>query len=300
MWWRFDIHISWWELIKRTARETIDDGCLDLAAQLAYYFVLALFPTLIFLVALASFFPVAEVTDDVVRGMSGFTPPDVIQVITDQMRRLSQAGNGGLLTLGVFGALWSSSAAVAGLITALNQAYDVPEGRAWWKVRIIAILLTIALAFFLLISSTLIIAGPAIAERLASTFGIASVVVWTWQILQWPVALIFVMTGVSLVYYFGPDVEQEWVWITPGALLATLLWLGVSFGFRVYVNSFGNYNETYGALGAMIVLLLWLYLSGFAILVGAELNAEIEHSSPHGKAPGEKYPGQRPHGEATR
>jgi membrane protein len=285
--------ISWWELIKRTAKETWDDDCLGLAAQLAYYFILALFPALLFLLALASFFPIERVTDEVMRGLGNVAPPDVVKLITEQMRRISDSDQGGLLTLGILGALWSSSSALVGLISALNTAYDIREGRAWWKVRLLAVGLTIALAIFLLISSTLVLAGPEIASKLANVFGLGAAFTWTWNILQWPFAVALVITALELVYYFGPDAEQDWVWITPGAALATVLWLGISLGFRAYLQYAGDFNATYGTIGGMIVLLLWLYLSGFAILVGAEMNAEIEHASPYGKDPGEKVPGEK-------
>jgi membrane protein len=276
----FRISISWWELIKRTAKETWDDDCLGLAAQLAYYFILALFPALLFLLALASFFPIDRVTDEVMRGLQTVAPPDVVRLITEQMRRISESDQGGLLTLGILGALWSSSSALVGLISALNTAYDIREGRSWWKVRLIAVGLTIALAIFLLISSTLVIAGPEIASKLADMFGLGAAFTWTWNILQWPFALMLVITALALVYHYGPDIRQDWVWISPGAALATLLWLGISLGFRAYVQFAGDYNATYGTIGGVIVLLLWLYFSGFAILVGAELNAEIEVATP--------------------
>jgi membrane protein len=289
----FRTEIGWWELFKRTAKETYEDDCLGLAAQLAYYFILALFPALLFLLALASFFPIDKVTDEVMRGLSRVAPPDVVQLITEQMRRISQSEQGGLLTLGILGALWSSSSAIVGLISALNSAYDIKEGRSWWKVRLLAIGLTVALAIFLLISSTLVLAGPEIARKLADIFRLGAAFTWTWNILQWPFAVALVVSALALVYYYGPDAEQDWVWITPGAALATVLWLLISLGFRLYLQYAGDYNATYGTIGGVIILLLWLYFSGFAILVGAEMNAEIEHASPHGKDPGEKVPGER-------
>jgi membrane protein len=179
------------------------------------------------------------------------------------------------------------------LIGALNRAYDIEESRQWWKVRLTAIGLTLALALMVLISFSLVVAGPAVAERLAASFGLGAAFEWSWKILQWPLAFFLVTTALGLVYYFAPDADQEWVWITPGAVVATLLWFVVSLAFKVYVTNFTNYNVTYGAVGAVIVLMLWFYISGLAMLIGAELNAEIEHASPYGKEPGEKVPGQR-------
>ena len=289
----FDIPLSWGELLKRTAKETSEDDCLGLAAQLAYYFFLALFPAVLFVLALASFFPLTNVIDDVVQVLRPIAPADVLGFLEEQLRRISNADSGGILTIGILGALWSSSAAVVAIVGSLNRAYDIEEGRPWWKVRLTAIGLTVALAVLALTSFTLIVAGPTLADRLASSFGFGAVFEWTWKILQWPLAFVLVSSAVGLVYYFAPDAEQDWVWITPGAVVGTLLWVIVSLLFKVYVANFANYNATYGAVGGVIVLLLWFYISGLAILVGAELNAEIEHASPHGKDPGEKVPGQK-------
>jgi membrane protein len=289
----FDIPLSWGELLKRTAKETNEDDCFGLAAQLAYYFFLALFPTVLFALALASFFPLSNFIDDVVRALRPIAPPDMLGFLDEQLRRISNTDRGGILTIGILGALWSSSAAVVAIVGSLNRAYDIEEGRPWWQVRLTAIGLTIALAVLVLSSFTLILVGPTIAEHLASAFGLGVVFEWTWKILQWPLAFLLVSTAVGLVYYFAPDAEQDWAWITPGAVIGTALWILVSLGFRFYVANFADYNATYGSVGGVIVLLLWFYISGLAILVGAELNAEIEHASPHGKDPGEKVPGQK-------
>jgi membrane protein len=289
----FDIPVSWAELLRRTAKETSDDDCLGLAAQLAYYFFLALFPAVLFILALASFFPLTNFIDDVVRTLRPIAPPDVLGFLEEQLKRISNTDSGGILTIGILGAIWSSSAAVVAIIGSLNRAYDIEEGRPWWKVRLTAIGLTVALALLVLSSFTLIVVGPTIAAHLASTFGFGAMFEWTWKILQWPLAFFLVSTAVGLVYYFAPDAEQDWAWITPGALIGTLLWVLVSLAFKFYVANFADYNATYGAVGAVIVLLLWFYVSGLAILVGAELNAEIEHASPHGKDPGEKVPGEK-------
>jgi membrane protein len=289
----FDIPLSWGELLKRTAKEASEDDCLGLAAQLAYYFFLALFPAFLFILAIASFFPLTNFIDDVVRVLRPIAPAEILTFFEDQLRRLSNADSGGILTIGILGAIWSSSAALVAIIGSLNRAYDIEEGRPWWKVRLTAIGLTLALALLMLISFSLIVAGPTVAERLASSFGFGPVFEWTWKIVQWPFAFLLVSTAVGLVYYFAPDAEQDWVWITPGAVVGTLLWVIVSLAFKLYVANFADYNATYGAVGGIIVLLLWFYISGLAILVGAEMNAEIEHASPWGKAPGEKVPGQK-------
>jgi membrane protein len=289
----FDSTLGWGEVLKRTIKDTQADNGLGLAAQLAYYFFLALFPALLFLIALAGVFASEELVTRVVNMMSGTVPPDVINIIREQLFSLAQGGQGGIMTFGVVAALWSSSAAMVALIDSLNRAYDVEDGRPWWKKRLTAILLTTGVAVFILASFALVVAGPQLADSIAGRFGLGGAFEWGWKILQWPLVFVLVASAFGLIYYFAPDVEQDFVWITPGSLFATLLWLVGSLGFRVYVVNFGSYNETYGLVGGVMVLMLWLYLSGLAIIVGAEMNAEIEHASPHGKDVGEKRPGER-------
>jgi membrane protein len=204
------------------------------------------------------------------------------------MRRLANNENGGLLTFGVAGALWSSSAALVSIVGALNRAYDIDEGRPWWKVRLVSIGLTLGVALIVLVALSLVLVGPTLADKLGQTTGWGTPFEWTWLILQWPLVFALVASGIGLIYYFGPDAEQDWAWITPGAVAATMLWLLISLLFKVYVANFTDYEGSYGAVGGVIVLMLWFYVSGIAILTGAELNAEIEHASPYGKAPGQK------------
>ncbi len=282
------VPISWSELIRRTVKDAIEDDCFGLAAQLAYYFFLSLFPAILFLLALASFFPLQNLTDDISRVLGPFVSTEVLELIRDQMVRLAQQKSGGLLTFGVLAALWSTSAATVSIVGALNRAYDIEESRPWWKVRLIAIALTLGVAVFVLIGLTLVLAGPALADYLARVTGWGAPFQWAWLVLQWPLVLGLISVAIALVYYFGPDAEQDWVWVSPGAIAATVLWVVVSLAFKFYIAHFTNYNATYGAVGGVIVLLLWFYVSGLALLFGAELNAEIEHASPYGKGPGQK------------
>ena len=290
----FRVPLSWWQIARRTFDEAFfKDNCLGMAAQLAYYFFFALFPALLVVGVVAS--PFSD-DRDFVRNMflllGGFIPEDGIAIIIEQLQRIQSGQAAGLFTVGMLTALWSSSAAMTAIIDTLNNAYDVEEGRPWWKVRLTAIALTVGLATFIVVSFLLVLAGPTVAERLNHWFGLGEGFEWTWKILQWPVVVALVSTGIALVYYFAPDVEQDWVWLTPGSVLATALWLGASLGFKFYVGALGSY-ESYGIVGSVMVLMLWFYISGLVLLIGAELNAEIEHASPYGKDEGEKVPGQK-------
>ncbi len=264
-----------------------------MAAQLAYYFFFSLFPALLFLIALASYFPITTLMDEVVGTLRQFAPPEFLTIVTDQMRKISGDEQGGLLTLGILTALWSSSTAMTAIIDTVNHAYGVEEGRSWWKVRLIAIALTIGGAIFVLASFALVIIGPQLAAPLADALGLGTALEWTWRILEWPLAWALASIGIALVYYFAPDVDQEWTWLAPGTVFATVLWLAASLGFRYYVMNVTHYTETYGALGGAMVLLLWFYLSGFVLLIGAVMNAKIEHAAPIGKNLGEKVEGQK-------
>jgi membrane protein len=288
----FDIPIGWGELFKRTLKEFNDDNCLGLAAQLSYYFLLALVPAIVFLVALASFVPAASI-DQLIATARPLLPGDMVGLLEGLLENVRENQSGGLLTFGLLMALWSSSAAVVGVIVAMNRVYDIEEGRAWWKQRLVAIALTIALAVFVLLAFGLVLLGPWLADWMADHFGFGAAFAWTWKVLQWPLIFALVALGLALLNYFAPDAEQDWAWITPGAVLATALWLLASLGFRIYVTNFADYNQTYGSLGGVIILMLWFYISSIAVLLGAEMNAEIEHASPHGKDAGEKVPGQK-------
>jgi membrane protein len=266
------------EIIQRTIAEIGDDHCVGLAAQLAFYFFLALFPALLFLVALIAYLPLENALTELIAALGVVAPGEALALLQRQLDEIMRDGHGGLLTLGIVGALWSSSAAMVAIIDALNHAYDITEWRSWWRRRLVAILLTIALALFIVASLTLILAGPEVVSWAAARFGLADEFVLAWSLVRWPLIILFVMLGVDLVYYFAPNTKARWVWLTPGSALATALWIASSFAFKFYVANFGNFNATYGAIGGVVVILLWFYVSGFAILIGAELNGVIEHA----------------------
>ncbi|HEY6166919.1 MAG TPA: YihY/virulence factor BrkB family protein [Verrucomicrobiae bacterium] len=274
-------------------KEAMADNIFGMSAQLAYYFFFALFPALLLLIAMAGYLPEQTLIDQMFKAMGGFAPPAALSIITEQISKITMAKPSGLLTFGIAAAIWSCSSAMSAIINTLNAAYDIDEGRPWWKVQLTAVLLTVGVALFILISFALVIVGPTIATRLAVSMHLGPVFEWTWKILQWPVVFGLVSGGVAIVYYYAPDAEQDWVWLTPGSIFATTLWLIASLAFKYYVVNITDYAATYGAIGGVMVLMLWFYISGAVILMGAEMNAEIEHASPYGKEQGEKVPGQK-------
>jgi membrane protein len=274
-WIDFRLPISWFELAKRTVKEVLEDDCLGLSAQLAYYFFLALFPALLAVVAIASYLP-GETIAGLIAQAQAVLPGEVTQILRDQLSKIGEQGDADLLTLGFLGALWSSSAAVVAIVGAMNTAYDVEETRPWWKVRLIAIGLTLGLAVFILGAFAILVAGQPIVEWLAGPA--AGWVGPIYAVLQWPVAFVLIVFAMAWAQDVAPNVDLPWTLLTPGSLVATSLWLAISAGFKFYVANFANYTETYGAIGGVIVLLLWFYLTGLAILVGAEMNSEIAHA----------------------
>jgi membrane protein len=274
-----DVREPWTRIIKRTLQEVDSDNCLGMAAELAFYFLLALFPALLFLVALIGYIPMDDAMAEVAGALRTVAPEDIVRLFGEQLDQIAEGGHPGLLTLGVLGALWSSSAAMAAIIGALNQAYNVNEWRPWWKRRLLAIVLTTGLAVFTLIALTLVFIGPDLAARIAAWFGLTPAVVFVWGIIRWPVMFFCIVLGMDLVYHFAPNRKSRWAWITPGSLLATALWIASSFGSRFYVANVIDYNATYGTIGGVIVTMLWFYVCGFALLIGAELNSVIEQSS---------------------
>src|SRR5262249_45504534 len=224
----FRIPLTWNDLLKRTYAARLADTCLGLAAQLSYYFFLALFPALLFLVALASFFPIANLMDEITAALARVAPYEALKLIQDQVVKISQDKNGGLLTIGMIGTIWSTSSGVTAIIDTLNQAYDIQEGRPWWKVRVISLVLTISLATFVVLAFGLVLVGPTLAEKVAAWVHLGAVFKWTWLILQWPVVFGLVALAIALIYYFAPDAEQDFAWITPGSVFATILWVLIS------------------------------------------------------------------------
>ena len=274
------IPLRWPQILWRTLAKIDEDDCMGLAAQLAFYFFLSLFPALLFLVALIGYLPLEDTLARMLTRLGSVAPGEVVTLLRAQLEELVLGSHGGLLTLGIAGAIWSSSAAMLSLINALNHAYDVEERRSWWKQRLVAILLTIAGAVFIVLSLVLVLAGPGAAAWVAGWFHLAPVFALVWAVARWPLMLSLIVFAIDLVYRFGPNRRGGWAWVTPGALLATGLWILSSFAFKFYVANMAQFNATYGAIGGVVVVLLWCYVSGLAILVGAELNGVIEQAAP--------------------
>ena len=271
--------LNWKELAKRVWAEVSEDDIFGRSAQLSYYFLLALFPLLLFITAVLGQFADAgsELRENLLSLLGSVVPQEAGDLIHETIEKVEEGSGGGKISFGILATLWAASNGMTAICQTLNVAYEVEETRAWWKVRLISLGLTVALAVLVLSALTLMLFGGHIAEYVAASFSFGQVFTWAWKIVQWPVVLIFVLAAFGLIYYLAPDVrDRRWHWVSPGATVAVALWLVVSFGFRTYLGYFNSYNATYGSLGAVIILMLWFYFTGAAILVGGEVNSEIE------------------------
>jgi len=280
--------VGFMEVAQRTYDKVLTDDCLGRAAQLAYYFLFALFPFLLFLVTLLGYIPVPDLLDHIMSLLAHALPREALTLVQDNVHSLVTQPRGGLLSFGIIAALWTSSSAITAIMAGLNRAYGVEENRPWWKVRITALLLTLGSSLFVIAATVLLIFGPQLGTWLAASVGLGDVFAAAWNVARWVIILGCLIVALAALYYFAPDVQQQWRWITPGSVCAVIGWILASLGFAYYVNNFGSYNATYGSIGAVIVLLTWMYATGFFILVGGELNSEIEHVALSGKNPGER------------
>jgi len=274
------------------------DDVLNRAAILSFYFLLALFPLLLFLIALLGSFADSgtELRHNLLTYLRAIVPVSASDLINTTVEEISQKSSGGKLSFGLVTSLWFASSGMGAIIEGLNVAYDVKETRAWWKRTLLAILLTIALAVLIITALALMFYGSRIAEGIANHYGFGAAFAAVWTVLRWLFVLVFVFLAFQLIYYFAPDLhEQQLRWLTPGAAVGVILWLLVSFLFGSYLNFYNTYSVVYGSLGAVIILLLWFYLTGVTILIGGEVNAIIEQAAaragdPEAKAAGEKAP----------
>ena len=272
---------------KCAVKEFLNDDMPTYASALAYQAIFSLFPFLLFLIALIGFLQLPQFFDWLQGQAFTLLPVQARDEVLPIIHQLQQQ-KAGLLSAGILVALWSASAGVRSTMHALNAAYDVKEGRPAWKTVSLSVLYTIGLAVLLLLIAGLMVTGPEVMRWLAGKIGLEQffVTAWTWA--RWPVAVTLMVLVVALIYYVAPDVEQRFRFITPGSLLAVLFWIIASLGFGFYLRNFANYNAMYGSIGAVIILLLYFYLSSAVLLFGAELNAVIEHQHPEGKNPGQK------------
>ena len=269
---------SWKEIVKRTIREFKEDDLTLLAAALTYYGVLAIFPALLVLVSILGLLG-ASTTQPLIDNLASLTPGAARDVVTSAIRNLQRAsGAAGLaFVFGILAALWSASGYVGGFIKASNIIYEVEEGRPFWKLRPLQIAVTVVLVLVAAgISISIVVTGP-LAQKVGGVIGLGDTAVTVWNIAKWPVIALLVSQVIAFLYWIAPNVRQPgYRWVSPGGIFAVVLWVIASAAFAFYVSNFASYNKTYGSLAAVIIFLVWLWITNVVILLGAEMNAEIE------------------------
>ena len=255
----------------------IQDDMATYAAALSYQVFFSLFPFILFLVALLGSLRIPGLFDWLLNQARGVLPEQAAEVVEQSVGQIRGQASGGVISFGIVVALWSASAAVRMTTNALNNAYDVEEERPVWKRYPLSIIYTVLLAVIIIMAVTLMLIGPQVIEWLAQQIGLGSVFVALWSWLRIPVVVLLLMVVVALIYYQLPNLEQPLRFITPGAVLAVMVWIATSFGFSYYVKTFANYSAIYGSLGAIIVLLFYFFISAGVLLFGAEVNAKIYH-----------------------
>lgn len=274
--------VSLRDVVVNAYNDIMNNHTMALAAGLSYYFVVSLFPFLILLAALLAYLPIPNLFDQILGVMSRVVPPDSMRLVHKVIGTVV-APHGKLLTFGIVGTLWAASGGFNSLIEALNVAYDVPETRPMWKTRLLSLGLTFVIGALLTVALTVMIFGPKIGEWGANLVSLGSTFLYVWPYIKWSISIAFTVLAIELVFWWAPNVKQRFWATLPGAIIGVVFWIGSSYGLGVYFQRFANYNKTYGILGAAIALMVWLYWSWFAILVGAEINSELVKAGGRGR-----------------
>src|SRR6266496_3211321 len=259
----------------RTYADVVEGHAMQMAAALSYYFVLSLFPALIFLSAVVAYLPVPDLFNQALALMARFLPPDSMGLVRRVLADVISPNKGAFLSFGILGTLWAASGGFAAAMDALNVAYEVKDDRPFWKTRPLAVGLAFMTGAFSLVALSVMIVGPRFGDWLAGRVHLSNLFILLWPYIHWTIAVGFAILAVEALYFLAPNVKQRFLATLPGAVLAVGCWIGLSYLLGIYFRSFANLNKTYGTLGAAVALMVWLYWTGFAMLVGAELNAEL-------------------------
>jgi membrane protein len=288
------MHLRKWANVFRNAVVDADrNHTMAFAAALSYYFVLSLFPALIALSAVVGFLPVPDLFSQILALMARFVPADSMGVVRQIAHDVISPHRGALLSFGLIGTLWTASSGFAGMIEALNVAYNVPETRPYWKTRGLAVLMTILIGWLLLVALAVMLVGPKFGEWLAGVMHLSMFWARIWPVVRWMVSGAFIVLAVEAMYFLAPNVKQRFTHTVSGAVFAVVSWLTLSSALGIYFQRFANFNRTYGALGGAIALMTWLYWSSFAILIGAEINSEVLQINGDGTLPLKQAPPEK-------
>ena len=278
------------DAVWRTVEAVPTKHTLQMAAALSYYFVISLFPAFLLVSAIVAYLPGARPFDQVLSLMTGFVPHDSLDLLQKVLATVVTPNRSTLLSFGVLGTLWTASGGFAAAIEALDIAYEVEEARPFWVTRPLAVGLTLLVGALLLIALVVMIVGPQFGAWLASRTSLSWLYAAAWPYIHWTIAVLFTVLAVEALYFLAPNVRQRFWTTLPGAVLAVGCWIGLSYALGIYFRSFANFNKTYGTMGAVIALMVWLYWTSFFMLVGAELNCQLSKETSKGKIKQDEKP----------
>jgi membrane protein len=262
-----------WRFTQRVTAGVFEHQSTGSAAMIAYFLLFATFPFLLTLASLLAFLPIPNLMEWLLRLLGEVVPSAAVDLMRNSVERLVTRQRSGLLSLGIVVSVWAAANAVEAFMQALNRVYGLREHRPFWKTRGIAILLAVGVSLFTVLGLLALWFGARVSHWWAGRGGLGPLPVQVWDFARWPLVLLLLIGAIDQLYFIGPAVRQRWRWVTPGAVVAVLGWVAASLGFSAYVRHFGSYNATYGSIGAVIILLTWMYLTAFFALLGAEINA---------------------------
>lgn len=285
--------VSMRQFLRELLREIQEDDIFNGAAALGFFLTLAIFPAMVFVMAMIPYLPIPRVDQAIMDLLRQALPASAAQMFAGVVEEVTSEQRGGLLSLGFLGTLWATSSGMYAVMQQLNISYDVRETRGFLRARAIAIAMSLLFTVLVLTAFSLIVLGGQIQDWLDARYAIGTPLLVTFATLRWLIVLGGLLLGYALIYFLAPDVRQRFVYITPGSLIGVAMLVVASLGFAWYAQNLGNYAATYGSVGAVIVLMLWLYIAGLSILLGSEINALVEHHARGGKDKGEHAPGEK-------
>jgi len=281
-------------------KEVNEDDIFNGAAALSYYLTLAIFPAIIFVMALLPYLPVAHIDQAIIGLLQQALPRDAAQMFLGVVQEVTGQQRGGLLSFGLVAALWATSSGAYAVMQQLNVTYDVTEARSFVKARLLAVGLSLLFAVLVIAGFAVIVVGGLVQDWLGQRYGLSDALLAFFAVFRWFIILVMLLLGFAMTYYLAPNVKQDFKFITPGSIAGVVVLMIASLGFAWYVQNFGDYSATYGSIGTVIVLMLWLYIAGLTLLLGSEINALVEHHSPDGKEKGERVEGEKERNPAVR
>jgi membrane protein len=291
--------VSLKQFLRDLYQEITDDNVFNGAAALGYYLMLAIFPAMILIMTIIPYLPIDRVDQAIMDLLGQALPEEAYGMVAGVVTEVTSDRRGGLLSFGLLATLWAASTGMYAIMQQLNITYDVKEARSFVRARATAIMLSLLFGLLVIGAFSLIVLGGVIQDWIGNNLGSSGALLIFFAVFRWVIVVLALLLGFAMIYRYAPNVEQKFAFITPGSVIGVILLIVASLGFAVYTSNFADYSATYGSIGAIIILMLWLYIAGLVILIGSEINALIEHYSSRGKRKGEKKEGERRGGSPT-